>query len=300
MCAVRSGWNGLTREPRHHLPRPALRLRPGGFTLIEMIMVIVLLGILSTVLIVFIITPFQAARDMEQRAELVDAADLALNRITRELRSALPNSVRVHGSRHVEFIGTVSGGRYRRLPQPGGGGEVFVPALGSGSFDVLGGLIDNALVIARAPGTDCGTAAGHCLSVYNTGQPGFNAYAGDNLAAITSAGGSSLSYDAGAPGPAFATHSPQQRFFVTDTVVSYVCNPASGQLRRHVGYGLGVNAPSLPVDGGELLVDRVADCQFSYLPGTATRRGLVSLRLDLAADGEQIFLLVQAQVLNSP
>lgn len=274
--------------------------RNHGFTLIEMIMVIVLLGILSTVLIVFIVTPFQAARDIERRADLVDAADLALNRITRELRGALPNSVRVHDARHIEFIGTVTGGRYRRLPAPGGGSDIFVPARGSDSFDVLGGLIDAALVTTRAPGFDCGTAAGDCLSVYNTGQPGLNAYAGNNLAAITAVSADSISYDRGAPGPAFATHSPQQRFFVIDTVISYVCDPSTGQLRRLVGYGLGPNAPNLPPNGGELVVDQVSACEFVYQPGTATRRGLVSLRLDLDEGGEQVFLLVQAQVLNAP
>ncbi len=269
-----------------------------GFTLIEMIMVIVLLGILSTVLIVFIITPFQAARDLELRADLVDAADLALNRMTRELRGALPNSVRILGPGHIEFIGTVTGGRYRRLPAPGGGSDLFVPARSSDSFEVLGGLNDAAQVTARAPGFDCGTAAGHCLSVFNTGQPGFNAYAGDNLAAITAASGSSISYDRGVSGPAFATHSPQQRFFVVDTSVSYVCS--AGELRRHAGYGLSSGTPTLPTTGGELVASRIVDCQFSYLPGTATRRGLVSLRLDLAEGGERVFLLVQAQVLNTP
>ena len=278
----------------------ANRPRQGGFTLIEMIMVMVLLGILSTVLIVFIVTPFQAARDIQRRADLVDAADLALNRISRELRGALPNSVRVHGDRHIEFIGTVTGGRYRRLPEPGGGSDIFVPARSDDSFDVLGGLIDAGLVTTRAPGSDCGTLPGHCLSVYNTGQPGFNAYAGQNIAAITAADSGSISYDGGASGPAFATHSPQQRFFVTDAVVSYICDTTTRQLRRHVGYGLSESAPSLPANGGELVAGQVAYCLFSYLPGTATRRGLVSLRLDLEEGGERVFLLVQTQVLNTP
>lgn len=274
--------------------------RQGGFTLIEVVMVIVLIGILSSVLVVFIVTPFQAARDMQRRADLVDAADLALNRISREVRGALPNSVRVHGSGHIEFIGTVTGGRYRRLPEPGGAGDVLVPARSSGSFDVLGDLVDADRVIPRGAGFNCGAAGAHCLSVFNTGQPGFNAYAGDNLAAITAVSPASISYDRGVSGPAFAAHSPQQRFHVIDSVVSYVCDPDSRQLRRHMGYGLSVSAPGLPDNGGELVVGQVADCQFSYTPGTATRRGLVSLRLDLEAEGERVFLLVQAQVLNTP
>ncbi len=264
-----------------------------GFTLIELILVIVLVGILAVVATAFILPPFQAAADIERRAMLVDAADLAVNHITREVRNALPNSLRVSGNQ-IEFISTVTHGRYRRLPAPGGGSDIFVPAQSSGSFDVLGGLLDAGAVQTRSAGTDCGTNAGHCLSVYNTGQPGFDAWTGGNIAAITTASGSSISYDSGGSGPPFATHSPQQRFHVIGLTVRYVCT--AGQLRRHAGYALGTN----PSGSGNLVADNITNCQFSYNPGTSARRGLLTVRLDLADEGESIFLLGQAQVLNTP
>ncbi|QKK02553.1 MAG: type II secretion system protein [Pseudomonadota bacterium] len=279
-------------------------LRPGrrrtgqsrGFTLIELILVIVLIGILATVATVFILPPFQAASDIERRAALVDAADLAINRITREVRNALPNSLRVSGSQ-IEFISTVTSGRYRRLPAPGGGSETFVPARSADSFDVLGGLTGFAEVQAmtRAAGTDCGIAAGACLSVYNTGQPGFDAWSQENLAAITAADADSISYDSGGSGPPFTTHSPQQRFHVIGDTVAYICS--GGELRRYSGYGV-AGAPANVA--GYLLADRIVACQFSYNPGTASRRGLLTFRIDLADDGESVFLLGQAQVLNTP
>ena len=209
---------------------------PRGFTLIELILVIVLIGILSVVATVFILPPFQAAADIERRATLVDAADLAVNRITREVRNALPNSLRVSGNQ-IEFIATVTSGRYRRLPAPGGGSDIFVPARSNDTFDVLGGLIDSGAINPRGAGTDCGTATGSCLSVYNTGQPGFDAWSGENIAAITAADAGSITYDSGGSGPPFATHSPQQRFHVIGLTVRYLCS--SGQLRRSSGYGLG-------------------------------------------------------------
>ena len=129
---------------------------PRGFTLIELILVIVLIGILSVVATVFILPPFQAAADIERRATLVDAADLAVNRITREVRNALPNSLRVSANQ-IEFISTVTSGRYRRLPAPGGGSDIFVPGRSNGSFDVLGGLIDSGAITPRGAGIDCGT-----------------------------------------------------------------------------------------------------------------------------------------------
>ncbi|QOC23828.1 type II secretion system protein [Wenzhouxiangella sp. AB-CW3] len=278
------------------IARPT-RGRPGqgGFTLIELILVMVLVGILAAVSVTFILPPFQAAADLERRAALVDSADLALNRMTREARSALPNSVRVSpDNQQVEFVTTLTGGRYRRLPTPGDNSDPFVPAQSSGSFDVLGGLIDADEVQERDAGRSCGYGNGHCLSVYNTGQPGFDVYSGQNIAAITNASSGSISYDSGGSDPAFATHSPNQRFYVVDTVVSYVCE--GNQLLRFSDYGI----DSSPSGSPALVTGNIESCQFSYAEGTSARRGLLTLRLDLADGGEQIFLVAQAQVLNSP
>ncbi len=266
-----------------------------GFTLIEMITVMVLMGILGAVLVVFLVQPFRAAADLELRASLVDSADLALNRMTREARNALPNSVRVHSAGHVEFVTTAGGGRYRRLPAEDGSGVALIPAQSAGSFDVLGELFGP--IQARAAGTDCGTAVGHCISVYNTGQPGFDVYQQQNIAALTpDSNGATLHYNSGLSGPAFATHSPQQRFYIVGEVISFVC--VGDQLRRYSGYGLQAGTPTLT--GGELIAANVDDCQFIYTPGTSTRRGLLTLRLDFERGGESVFLLAQSQVMNAP
>ena len=71
------------------MTRPTNSLR--GFTLIEMIMVIVITGVIAGMVAVFIKGPVDSYFDMARRAELTDIADTAMRRMTRDIRLALPN-----------------------------------------------------------------------------------------------------------------------------------------------------------------------------------------------------------------
>lgn len=278
----------------------------GGFTLVESIIVILLVGILAAVSAVFIVQPFEASRDMTRRAELVDTAETLLNRMTREIRLAVPNSVRIDGNA-LEFLRSSTGGRYRRLPSDGGGGNVLNPAQASGTFDVLGGLpgdvTDGAAGRACA---DAATATEDCIVINNTGTTGFDAYDADNVAAITDATpGSSnpdtLTFDigGGSSPPAFPAHSSNQRFQVFDTVVSYICT--GDRINRHHDYGLDASQ-QVPPSGGSvnLLARDVIACDFTYNAGAGQRHGLVTIDVTLRRDGETVRLVDQAHVVNVP
>jgi MSHA biogenesis protein MshO len=96
--------------------------RSGGFTLVEAVMTIAIIGIIGGIVAVFIRSPILSYRDTVDRAELTDQADLALRRMARDIRLALPNSVRVrettddqgvqHPDAHLELLLTRSGARY--------------------------------------------------------------------------------------------------------------------------------------------------------------------------------------------
>ncbi|MCX7190509.1 MAG: prepilin-type N-terminal cleavage/methylation domain-containing protein [Methylotenera sp.] len=62
--------------------------RSAGFTLIEIVMVIVIIGIISGMVAVFVVKPVQGYVDAVHRAELTDSADVALRRLTRDVRLA--------------------------------------------------------------------------------------------------------------------------------------------------------------------------------------------------------------------
>lgn len=255
-----------------------------GFTLAEAIIVIVITGILAGVVAVFIRSPVQGFFDTARRAALADIADTAVRRLGRDLRQALPNSVRVSGTAALEFLHVRSAGRYR---EQGPGGDVldFTSSTDT-SFDVLG------------PGTD--VQAGDLIVVYNLGVPGSDAYEGTSARAAAAPFGSALATVTFDPaGTAFRFSSPGRRFQVVDTPVSYICS--GSQMRRYWGYAVTAAQPNPPAGGSSaLLADKVTRCDFSYATGASQRDALVSLRLELSDGGETVSLIHQVHVSNAP
>lgn len=294
---------------------PTLELSQNGFTLIELIMVIVLIGALASVSSMFIAQPLEGFIGVNRRVALVDIAQTALQRMTREMRDALPNSVRLanNGTRYaIEFLSTSSGGRYRAFPASVGVSTPLDFTANSGSFDILGGLPENGS-IDTAGGSGraaCMNNTVDCVVIYNTGTGAtdFNAYAGNNIAAITAVSNSSLTFNnSDVAGWRFPAASPGGRFFIVDTPVSFVCDSSTGEVWMYQNYTI---SASQPVDSGDfggigaVLADQVSDCganTFQYNAGAGLRYGLVVIRLTLTGSGgETVSLLQQVHVMNAP
>jgi MSHA biogenesis protein MshO len=71
--------------------------KPLGFTLIEMIVVIIILGVLATAVTTFISLSTRIYTEATAREQLVSSARFAIERLNREVREALPNSLLVIG-----------------------------------------------------------------------------------------------------------------------------------------------------------------------------------------------------------
>jgi MSHA biogenesis protein MshO len=271
------------------------RERQQGFTLIEAVIVIVLTGILSGVVAVYVRGPIKAYFDAVRRADLTDTADGALRRMSRDIQASLPNSLRVSGN-FVEFLPVKSAGRYRADYDYSSGapaGDILDFTSGSDtSFDVLGPPVT--------------VASGDSIVIYNLGQPGADAWEGSSRRAAASPYGTVSNVHFTSGGTPFPFASPGSRFQVVSTAVSYECDLASGVLRLWWGYPIQATQPvsAVTLTGlaakSAMLADRVSACSFAYGTGVSQRMGLVTLRLVLTKDGESVSLMQQVNVANSP
>ncbi len=291
-------------DAKRCLLRVGSRRHCAGFTFAEVLVVLAITGIVAAVVAVFLRSPIQGYFDTTRRAQLSDEADGALRRITRDLRLALPNSVRVTssgGSTYLELLLTKGGGRYRAEPDSTGGGNAlsFTSAATPYRFDAIG----------TAPAV---TVNSDSVVVFNLG-PGFtgsDAYAasGNNRRLISAISGNTFTLT---PATAFPQPSPGNRFQIIEGPVSYACTPnaavpANGTLRRYSGYAIQAVQPTSFSSGtNALLVGDVGACSFTYAPAALAQRNgvvVVTLTLTQAATGgnESVTLLQEAHVSNVP
>jgi MSHA biogenesis protein MshO len=282
--------------------------RQAGFTLVELVLTMVISAVVVAFVSMFISVPVQGFMDQARRVRLVDSAGSALQRISRDVRRALPNSVRTTSSAGVvalEILSTVDGARYRGQP-PGAAAAILDFAAADDSFNVLGPFTQVAKPFSSTT---------HYLSVYNVGVPGADAYELGNV--ITPAG---TQIDIAADGATgedrvsvsppfkFAYGSPTQRVFLVDSPVTYLCDLVAGTLLRYEGYTIASNQADIDSHGeligasasASLMADQLVGCTFTYAPGTAERGGLLALEIAVGSRGESVSLLAQVHVDNVP
>jgi MSHA biogenesis protein MshO len=314
--------------------------RSRGVSLIELVVVITISGIIAAVLGKIIVRPIQGYESQVRRAALVDAAEMTVRRLGRDIRQALPNSLRVRDALgntntvscstagaicSIEMLNTVDGARYRDGPGNIGHNHgptqyrLQIPGTDNNGFNVVGFFPNIAIPFvsaAQVPPTR--------LAIYNQAANGPNsAYADAVLPigpyVITNPANTSFTIDNDdfLPTPdehhitlnsgdfRFRWASPNQRVYIVDTPISYVCNAGpNGNITRYSSYAITAAQAATPVGATNtaLLSTPVSACNFSYSSGTNQRAGLVTIDITVtdASSGEQVRLLHQVHVDNSP
>ncbi len=284
-----------------------------GFTLVEMVIVMVITGIIGGMVAMFLRAPVQQYMDVARRAELTDIADTAFHRLLRDIRTAVPNSVRLPvatGSTYIEFLPTKSGGRYRANDAGG-----ILCGAGNPKGDALSFIAADSCFQIIGPAINF--AAGDWIVVGSTQSDGSFPY--DNTATgvlrsyTGAAGAQAIVQMTPTQFPASA-ELPSQRFQVVDgaqEAVMYAC--VGTQLIRYWGYGFlaGTLPPVPPITvaqavqgvaatlGSAVLADNISGCSFVY-DIVNQRNGLVAITLQISKDGETVSLYEEIHVNNVP
>jgi MSHA biogenesis protein MshO len=266
-----------------------------GFTLVELVVVIMITGIMAASIAVFFVPAINAYFDTRRRAAMTDIADTALRRMARDVRRAVPNSIRIPNAQCFELVPTKAGGLYRRaadivnagedpldLTQPDNAFDVLSPLTGvaPADFVVIGNQNTNDVYTGATRGT---------ISAWVVPSP-----AGAAVGASRITLNPATQFPAGYEGGRF------QVVAAGEQSVFYICDGA-GSLRRLVRPFTAAYPAACPA-GGEVLASNVSACTFTYNPATSATQaaGFVAMRIELTAGGETMALSHGTHVSNVP
>ena len=278
-----------------------------GFSLVELVVVIVLIGLLAGGAGLLILQPIQAYEDQVRRQQLVDLGEMALRQIARDVRRALPNSIRtrtVGSGWAVELVPVLDGARYRDEQETGraptGSEDVldFVNPAGDAAFNLLGTPNDSfsgsrLVIYNTSPVTLYDDAA-------NNRNPGVVTPATTVIGELASPNYPGEAQITMTPNHQFSQRSPGQRVFAIGDPISYVCNPATGRILRHTGYGFDQAQQADPGGNSAPVITRLNGCSMTYSAGSTQRGGILYVQISLDDSGETVDLMHQIHVVNVP
>lgn len=283
-----------------------------GFTLVEVIIVIAIMGIIGGLSAMIIGRSLDSYAALERRTNLQTSIRLAVERISREVRNALPHSLCVNDGgaclatgKQFYFIPVKDSGRYQDRP-----GAYTAPMAGlrerlkrfplkNLTFDVLSSDGDTVINNHINASKDDWVAV---YSLNNTqiysSPPNQVRNQMDSVTLATTINEvDKIKFYAG--NNYFSNHSPTRRFHIIDNnkqVTLFSFDAATGKLTRDTTLFSAPNGPSNP----HLLMQNVQACTFTYTPGAPQRAGLLRIDITVTQQGETIQVIHDAHVYNTP
>jgi len=275
------------------------RINESGFTLLELIVVIIILGVMSVGIAGFISLTTQTYLNVTERDELLSSARFAVERLNREVRNAVPNSLRVKNnteSQCLEFTPIKASTTYIDIPVAPDptSGEITVVAFedSSGSPFACSGFCLDYIAVYPLKTSD----------IYD-----FNVNSGSGkvtaFKAFSNLPGSIWTIPIRPnPGMVFDEHSPTRRAYVFDYPVSYCV--INSELRRYYGHNLTADQTLQPTGGFSLMAENLLfdenDLPFKVLPATLQRNALVQIKFNFDRDKEVVSFNNDIHITNVP
>lgn len=258
-----------------------------GFTLIEMIMAMVLLSIVGLSLAGIITKSSQIYVDTAARELILQEGRFVAERIVRELRLALPNSVVLsQGNTCVEWVPVRASGIYSDLPLTPKNELTIIPD-GTIRKDQRVVIYPTSAVDIFSPAAPVGGENKTAIILENVD---FTASNTENMVQLKMV-----------EQTLFPSDSPANRFYIYDTPVAY-CIEAN-QIWRYSNYSLereSVNTPNFLNAERSLMAENVTELEFNTLNATLTRNSLVKFHLIISARGEEVRFDHDVLIANAP
>lgn len=272
-----------------------------GFTLIEMIVAMTIMGIVAGMVAVFIRAPVEGYFDTVRRAQMTEEADAALRFMARDLHAALPNSLKVTGgpsTYSISFLPINSGGRYREYPTDTGTGTPLQFGQPITSFDAIGASAQATTTTAR------GTATTGRIVVGNLGEGVLSC----NSKASAFADNSEVASLSGSTVTVTNHTFPEACNLQAATVQDNASTTNNEANDRGFGklYFVGTSAITYSCGVGGLsrngvpVASHVTACAVGYDVSTNALIQTVSVSLTISRDSESVKLLRQFHVVNEP
>ncbi len=247
-------------------------MRARGFTLIELVAVLVMLGIVASIGSRFLVSSVESYRDAQVRNRLNIKGRVAIEQITRYLRGAVPHSVRVSASGNcVESLPAVAGAFYVGQVSDSTNGAAATSELTTSVFSLDSGTALHA-IIGPASAAEIYTGASPAARV------GIDSIAGSPTPGIQF----TLPHT-------FVRNSLNQRVFVADDPLR-ICLRGNN-LVLHEGYGLDTGALNDVAPGGvsSVMATGVSTASQAFVLSAGSEDRAASLAVSLRfQEGEDI------------
>jgi MSHA biogenesis protein MshO len=304
-----------------------------GFTLIELIIVIMILGILSGGIFGFLGSGTQMYIDTTERDQILSESRFLVERLNREIRYALPNSIRV--AAYINPSDSTDA-LYHCLELTPIKWSAFYEDIAtppdSGTSKLLAPKMVGSIMTSQE--YDRSQADDHYLVVYST-EPDqvyrSMTYDGTGrrvgLSGVSDDTSTSVPADSN-PGDGlvdvyfdnnmiFETDSTVKRFYIVSDPISYCIEESSGQITRHTGYGF-LPSQNAQVGGSELgsgilmaknLINELSTDPnqagnigdpFRYSDATLERNAIVHLLLRFSRNDEVVVFNNEVHLQNVP
>ncbi|WP_085298413.1 PulJ/GspJ family protein [Cognaticolwellia mytili] len=272
--------------------------KQNGFTLVELVTVIVIIGVLAVSATTFLRFGTQSYTDAADRDELISTARFVVERLNREVRNALPNSMRIvngSGKQCLEFTPIARSATYLDIP--------VAPEAARNTITLApfaSALVNNSSRIAvyALNSNDVYDMPNGVIAGFESLSLDYEKHELNNSSVPVVLTLSALTQ--------FKTESPTNRLYFIGTATAY-CLEGS-QLFRYEGY---VNSAidNIPVrgtnngkDNWSLMAEYIDNSASSFDVANATlqRNSLVQVRLAFFKNSETIVFNNEVQVPNVP